>query len=336
MNKVAAIELLRGKIRLKHLAYSTEQAYCGWVSRYCDFVAGLGPALTSEQKVEAFLSSMARGGCSAVTQNQAFHALLFFYETALGRPLEKVDALRAKRPSRTRECPSRVDVSALLGELRESADCPARLLAGLLYGAGLRVCEALELRVKDVRLADSELVIRDPKHGHDRLVPIPCCLVPALRRQLEAARVVWQRDLVASPQLPVALPELLAKKYPRARFAWAWAWLFPAGGWCVHPRTGERVRWRLHEASVQRVFREAAERLAVAGRPLSVPITPHVLRHGFATHFAGDIRDLQAILGHKSLETTATYRHPELHRAGSPLEELMAGASLTGVDRVLA
>ena len=192
----------------------------------------------------------------------------------------------------------------------------------MLYGAGLRVTEALELRVKDVRLADSELIVRDPKHGHDRLVPVPCCLVAPLQRQLAVARTVWERDQASCPRLPIALPERLAVKYPRAQWALPWAWLFPAAGGCRHPRTGQLVRWRLHEAAIQRQFRDASDRLAQAGRPLSVPITPHVLRHGFGTHFVGDIRDLQAILGHKSLETTATYRHPELHRAPSPLDSL--------------
>lgn len=322
MNTQAAIELVRAKIRLKHLAYSTEQAYCGWVARYCAFLQSVHADLTSEQKVERFLTGMAQRDCSAVTQNQAFNALLFFYGVALGKPLEKVDALRAKRPARLRDCPSREEVAALLGALQDSGECPSRLIAGLLYGAGLRVTEALELRVKDVRLAASELVIRDPKHGHDRIVPLPCCLVPAIKRQLATAKVVWERDQVREPRLAIALPEQLAKKYPSAQYAWAWAWLFPAGSWCTHPRTGKIVRWRLHEAAVQRHFREASARLAQSGRPLSVPITPHVLRHGFGTHFAGDIRDLQAILGHKSLETTAIYRHPEIHRAASPLETL--------------
>lgn len=326
MNKTAAVELIRAKIRLKHMAYTTEQAYCGWVARYCDHVAGIPADWTSERKVESFLTGMAQRDCSAVTQNQAFNALLFFYNVALGRPLEKVDALRAKRPARMRDCPSREEVAALLTELQDSGDCPAKLIAGLLYGAGLRVTEALELRVKDLRLTESEIVIRDPKHGHDRVVPLPCCLVPALKRQLAVAKSTWERDQVRTPPLALALPELLAKKYPQARFAWAWAWIFPAGSWCTHPRTGEIVRWRLHEAAVQRHFREASARLAKAGRPLSVPITPHVLRHGFGTHFQGDIRDLQEILGHKSLETTATYRHPELHRAASPLENLPAAA----------
>lgn len=327
MNRDAAIALVREKIRLKHLAYSTEQAYCGWVARYIDHLRSVPADWSSERKVEHFLTALALRDCSAVTQNQAFNALLFFYGAALGKPLEKVDALRAKRPARMRDCPSRDDVAALLGALTDSGDCPTRLIAGLLYGAGLRVTEALELRTKDIRLAEGELVIRDPKHGHDRIVPLPCCLVPAIKRQLAAAKLVWERDQVRTPRLAIALPEQLAKKYPSAQYAWAWAWLLPAGSWCTHPRTGEIVRWRLHEAAVQRHFREAAARLAQAGRPLSVPITPHVLRHGFGTHFAGDIRDLQAILGHKSLETTAIYRHPEIHRAPSPLDSLVAFAA---------
>lgn len=322
MNRDSAIALVREKIRLKHLAYSTEQAYCGWVARYIDHLRSVPADWASERKVEHFLTALALRDCSAVTQNQAFNALLFFYGAALGKPLEKVDALRAKRPARMRDCPSRDDVAALLGALTDSGDCPTRLIAGLLYGAGLRVAEALELRTKDIRLAEGELVIRDPKHGHDRLVPLPGCLVPALKRQMAVAKTIWEHDQVREPRLAIALPELLAKKYPQARFSWAWAWIFPAGSWCTHPRTGEIVRWRLHEAAVQRHFREASAKLAQASRPLSVPITPHVLRHGFGTHYQGDIRDLQEILGHKSLETTATYRHPELHRAPSPLDSL--------------
>ncbi len=169
-----------------------------------------------------------------------------------------------------------------------------------------RVSEPLELRIKDVDLAGARLTIRSAKGNKDRIVPLPQCVAGELEVQLRVARAVLKSDAVA--KVPVALPTMLAAKYPKAAFQEQWAWLFPAQAPSTHPRTGERIRWRLHEVSIQRAVRAAAAKAGIAVR-----VTPHVLRHSYATHAhasGAPPRDLQEVLGHGKLETTMRYLKP--------------------------
>ncbi len=298
------------------MALSTEESYCAWLARYIRFLARepLPNDARSEQKVEAFLSSLARQSVSASTQNQAFHALVLFYRDVLGQPLAKIDALRARRPVTLRCAPGAEEVRALLSSVKDVHGYPTRLITHLLYGCGLRVTEPCNLRIKDVDLSGQRLVIREGKGGKDRVVSLPCSLYAGLRDQMEWARVVWRRDVEA--QVPLALPHLLAKKYPQARFSWKWAWVFPSHTTCVHPRTGETVRYRIHEANVQKAVREAS----------GGAIKPHELRHAYATHClnrGSNPRAIQQAMGHKSLETTMGYLHAEALSVASPLEALV-------------
>ena len=271
MKLQTAMEKIRNLCRLRHLSLSTEDSYCGWVVRFARFVTERCEAeWTPEQKMEAFLTQLARQEVAASTQNQAFCALLFLYREALGVKLGKVDSLRAKKPVHLRYAPEVHEVRALMERTKDVSSYPTRLIVRLIYGCGLRVSEPLNLRLKDVLLSESKLVIRAAKGGKDRFVAIPCSLVAELRAQVEYAKGLAERDRVAG--VPVALPGLLAGKYPHWQFSAKWAWLFPAHKPCVHPRTGEIVRWRCHEANVQRCVRDAA-------RPLGLDITPHHLRH---------------------------------------------------------
>lgn len=299
---------------MRHLAISTEQSYCAWVARFCDAqqTDRASIAITSEQRVERFLTGLAAYGVSASTQNQAFNALVLFYREIVGKPLEKVDALRAKAPMHLRRAPSADEVRALLSEVQRTADFSTNLAIRLIYGCGLRVTEPLSLRIKDV--LEDRLVIRAAKGGKDRVVALPCSLATDLHEQTESARIVWRRDSAA--RMPVALPGLLATKYPSDQFCWPWAWLFPAAHPCVHPRTGQMVRWRLHEANVQRAIRRA-------GRKLNLRILPHELRHAYATHCldrGANPRALQQAMGHASLETTMGYLHADAMNVRSPIE----------------
>lgn len=317
--KKQVLQKLVEKVRIRHFALSTEQSYVHWVERYCDFSSRLQGTLTSEARVEAFLTDLAlRQRVAASTQNQAFAALLFLYRHVLGQPLQAIDALRAKRPEYIREAPSRDEVRALFAALTDTPQCPAGLLARLLYGCGLRVCEPLELRIKDVRLAESLLVLRGAKGAKDRCVALPCSLIDPLRRQIERARAVWQWDRQHHPNIGVSLPHQLARKYPRAPYDWGWFWVFPAPDYCTHPREpGLTVRWRLHEASLQRAIAVARQRAGIACR-----ISPHVLRHGYASHSPEDPRTIQKVMGHAQLETTMGYIHRDVQSARSPLELL--------------
>ena len=289
-----------------------------WVRRFGRAKVGYPAGLTPEGLMERFLSDEARRGVAATTQNQAFNALLFVYREVLGVKLGEVHSLRAKRPARLRHAPSREDVRGILREMRDVGGYRTTLIVKLLYGCGLRVSEPLELRIKDVRLVDSLLIIRDAKGGKDRRVALPCSLVPEIKAQMEWARAMWQRDVDAG--LPVALPGRLAQKYPRSAFAWQWYWLFPAHQGCKHPRTGERVRWRMHEVNVQRCVKAAAQKAGLEGT-----VTPHHLRHAYATHAMQQgayVRDVQVAMGHAHLETTMGYLTPEVARVVSPLEAI--------------
>ena len=316
------LKLVQAKVRLRHFAFSTEQAYCHWAGRYYDFCLHLPQAWTPERKTEAFLTDLAlKQGVAARTQNQALAALLFLYGEVLGKPLGDIHALRAKRPVHERTAPSREQVRALRGAVVDRPSLPARLIVDLLYGCGLRVSEPLELRIKDVLWGEGQLVIRAAKGAKDRRVPLPECCTGPLRAQCEAARHVWEGDRKNFPQVGVSLPFQLAKKYPTAALSWQWFWVFPAAGYCAHPRTGATVRYHLLHDLVQRAVRDAAIKTGLEGL-----VTPHVLRHAYATHSREPIDALRQLMGHVSIETTAGYRHPVVAQASNPLDDLLGPA----------
>lgn len=314
MKPEIAIEKMRDVIRRKHLSLSTEENYLQWLVRFMRFVVDRCREGKPEAKMEAFLTQLARQDVSASTQNQAFCALLFFYREVLKVEVGKVDSLRAKKPVHLRYAPALEEVRKLLAAITDVGGYPTRLIVQLIYGCGLRVTEPLNLRVKDVLLSESKLVIRGAKGGKDRFVAISCALMAELAAQLDYAKAVGEQDRIN--RVPVALPGLLATKYPHWQFAPKWAWLFPARTTCCHPRSGATVRWRCHEVNIQRAVRSAA-------RPLGLDITPHHLRHAYATHCLNggqNPRAIQQAMGHSSLETTMGYLHAEAMSVRSPLE----------------
>ena len=192
MTRDEAHKLLREAVLLRHLSKNTLDCYAGWLERYLRWLkTARVEAETSERKLEGFLTMLAKQGVSASTQNQAFNALLFFYKSALGQQLSDVRALRAKRKGAVRHAPELETVRAMFAALEDLHGYPTRFAARLLYGCGLRVTEALSLRMKDVRLASSELVIRGSK-GDDRTVAMPCELAAGFRAQLAMAKAVWR------------------------------------------------------------------------------------------------------------------------------------------------
>lgn len=314
MKLESALSKLREVIQLKHLALKTEDSYVAWVVRFSRFISercrGGGP----EAKMEAFLTQLAKQGVAASTQNQAFCALLFFYRDVMKLDLGPVNALRAKTPIHLRYAPEQHEVLALLDRVEDLGGYPTRLIVRLLYGCGLRVTEPLNLRLSDVLLSESKLVIRAAKGGQDRFVSIPCSLVRDIETQVSIAKAIAESDRLN--RIPVKLPGLIATKYPHWQFSPKWAWLFPARQPCADPRTGQIVRWRCHEANVQRAVKAAA-------RPLGLDVTPHHLRHSYATHCldrGANVRAIQAAMGHKQLETTMGYLHAEALSVRSPLD----------------
>lgn len=225
MTTEQAVQTMSDVLRRKHFALSTERSYIAWLRRYCDFIKTLPSHLGSEQKLERFLTALAKKDVAASTQNQAFNAMVFFYQEVLRLELKDVRALRARRPARVRSAPSRVETLQLINAVEAEGRLAVSLVVRLLYGCGLRVTEPLHLRIKDVNVDSTQLIIRGGKGAKDRVVAIPCSALEAVREQMESARVIWKRDQIN--RVPVALPFQLAAKYPQAGFDWNWAWLFP-------------------------------------------------------------------------------------------------------------
>ena len=304
---------------MRHYSRRTEQAYVAWIRRFIVFHRKRHPRDLGEREVTAFISDLAGRAVSASTQNQALSGVLFLFEVVLGRRLAWMDGIvRAQRPIRLPVVLSREEVSLLLSHLRG----PVWLMASLMYGAGLRLLECAELRVKDINFDRGELMIRDGKGGKDRVTMLPASLKEPLRDHLTCVRLQHEGDLAAG-RGSVALPGALSLKYPTAPFEWSWQWVFPATRFYVDGSTGVRRRHHLHESVLQRAVKEAAR---MAG--ISRPATCHSLRHSFATHLleAGyDIRTIQELLGHRDVSTTMIYTHV-LNQGGrgvrSPLDQL--------------
>jgi integron integrase len=317
MNTAQSIERLRRVIRRQHKSLSTEDTYIFWLRRYMAALHKMPGALSSEKKLEQFLNDLAcQRDLSASSQNQAFNAIAFFYKEVLRQPLGDVNALRARRPVHARHAPTLAETQLLLQTIRNRGGYPTNLIAKMLYGCGLRVSEPLNLRIKDINLERHTLCIRGAKGGNDRVVALPACLIPELIQQMKCARSVWLRD--KQDQIPLMLPHRLARKYPEYQFSWGWAWLFPGHYPCRDPRTGTIVRYRMHQANVQRAVKYAR-------RKLGISVLPHELRHGYATHClerGTSPRAIQKAMGHKSLETTMGYLHAEALSVCSPLELL--------------
>jgi integron integrase len=255
-------------------------------------------------QVHEFLAHLATARNVAVaTQNQALNALVFLYGQVLHQPLGQLEEYaRPSRPARLPVVLTRTEVQRLLSAMPEKYALPARLL----YGTGLRVMEALRLRVKDVDFGAGQIVVREGKGFKDRVTMLPESLRASLGEQLERARA-WHNLDLAEGRGRVHLPFALARKYPKADREWCWQYVFPAERRSVDPQTGVERRHHMQEENLQRAVKEAARR---AG--LTKPVTPHVLRHSFATHLlegGTDIRTLQDLLGHQDVSTTQIYTH---------------------------
>ena len=308
-------------LRLRHYSRRTEKAYVHWIRRFILANGKRHPEQMGEVEVTRFLSSLAtEGAVSASTQNQALAAILFLYRDVLEKNLPWLDNLvRAKRPARLPVCLTPDEVAAVL---RYMTGTP-RLMAMLIYGAGLRLLECARLRVKDLDFANHQIVVRSGKGDKDRVTILPLALAQELQRHLVEVRVQHQEDLAAGAGW-VEMPDALARKYPNAGREWAWQWVFPATRTYFDSETGQRRRHHLHETVLQRAVREAALRAGITKR-----VSTHTLRHSFATHLleAGyDIRTLQELLGHKDLRTTMLYTH---------VLKLGPGAVRSPIDRLL-
>ncbi|MFT4257624.1 MAG: integron integrase [Pseudoxanthomonas sp.] len=298
------LDEVRRRLRVKHYSLRTEQAYLYWIRRYIHANGRRHPRQMDGKEVERFLSDLARKDRVAPsTQNQALSALLFLYREVLAVELPWMEnVVRAKRAPRLPVVLSRAETLALLRHL-SGRDA---LMAGLLYGSGLRLMECLRLRVKDVDLVRNEITVREGKGGKDRKTVLPERLRAAMQAQLDAVRVLHAHDLDAGFGA-VSLPNALARKYRHAERELAWQYVFPALRRAADPLDGRVKRHHLDENVLQRAVKAAAR---LAG--IDKPVSPHTLRHCFATHLlesGSDIRTVQELLGHKDVTTTQIYTH---------------------------
>ena len=301
---VGLLEVVRDRLRTRRYSLQTEKAYVGWIRRFIRMYRGRHPRELGGPEVEAFLTWLAvQEKVSASTQNQALSALLFLYRDVLGVQLPWMDhVIRAKR---SRRLPTVLSVAEIRAVLEVMQGRP-RLLAALLYGTGMRLNEALRLRIKDVDFERREIVVRDGKGGRDRRTMLPAEITPALQEAIAHARRLHALDL-ATGAGEVWLPYALARKYPNAGRDAGWQYVFAADGVSTDPRDGVVRRHHVGEEVVSRPLRRAAQAVGVLR-----PVSAHTLRHSFATHLleAGyDIRTVQELLGHKDVSTTQIYTH---------------------------
>jgi len=301
------VDALRRAIRLAGLAYATEQTYVHWVvrfTRFCLECLKQTPQNAGPGGMTAYLNYLAlERNVSAATQKQALNAMVF-----LTRKVFRIEDFTIETPSHGhtyRRPPvvlSRREITAVLAHLED----PWKLAAQLMYGSGLRVIECMRLRVKDIDFDQGTITVHDGKGGKHRVVPLPRALEDRLKACLAAARAKHQQNLAVGAG-EVHMPEALARKYPNASMEWCWQYLFASATLCPHPRTGQVARHHLHEASMQRQFRDAIRKTDI-----SKPASCHSMRHSFATSLiqsGTDIRTVQDLLGHADVSTTMIYLH---------------------------
>src|SRR4051812_24818732 len=310
--RLSLLDGVRQAVRLRRYSRRTEGTYIAWIKQFIRFCGMRHPRELGPGDVTRFLSSLAVDrNVSASTQNQALSALVFLYRDVLEMPVGWLAGLvRAKRAPRLPVVLTTGEVRELLAQVKGRGT--AELVIGLLYGTGMRLLEAVCLRVKDIDFERREIVVRSGKGDRDRVTMLPERLKSPLLQHLAATRRQHARD-VANGAGWVQLPGALDVKYPNAGREWGWQWVFPATRLHDDASTGQRRRHHLHETMVQRAFKEA---LRATGIPKHASC--HTLRHSFATHLlqAGyDIRTVQELLGHRDVSTTMIYTHV-LNRGG--------------------
>lgn len=311
------LDQVRAKCRFKHFSMSTEKAYLQWIKRYIYYHNKKHPKEMGVIEVEAFLTDLAvRGKVSSSTQNQAFSAILFLYKEVLEIKLEGVSAMRAKNNIRLPVVLSLNEVNKLLGMMEGTNG----LIARMLYGTGMRLMEAVRLRVQDVDFDRNEIVVRSGKGNKDRITMLPRTLVEPLGSHITKRRGLFDNDH-ALGKASVYLPYALSRKYPGAQNDWRWQYVFPSNRLSKDPRSDSVQRHHRDGKTIQRAMKTACAAAYITKRA-----TPHTLRHSFATHLLEsgyDIRTVQELLGHKDVATTMIYTHV-LNRGGrgvqSPLD----------------
>lgn len=315
------MDQVREVLRYHHYAYKTEQSYVRWILRYIRFHGKRHPRDMGRLEIEAFLSDLAiKQNVTAATQNLAFNAILFLYKQVLHIEIE--GNIRAKRANKSRRIPvvlTQQEITAVLSKVTGVSG----LIIRLMYGGGLRISEAMRLRVSDFDFDRANLTIHESKGGGDRITLFPISLHEPMRTQIEKVTTLHRKDLEAGFGR-VYLPHALDRKYPNAATELGWQYVYPARSRSEDPRSGEIKRHHIHPSAVQKQLKRIASELGIVKR-----VTPHILRHSFATHLlenGTNIRMVQNLLGHKDVKTTEIYTHvmdKRLDNIISPLDQLL-------------
>ena len=303
--KKKLLDIVREKIRFKHYSIKTEQSYVGWIKRYILFHNKRHPKEMGKVEIEQFLTYLAvEKKVSPTTQNQAFSAILFLYKEVLGIDMRdwNIQALRAKERKHIPVVLTKDEVSKVI----ENLTGIYQLIVYLMYGCGLRMNEALNIRVKDIDFGFDRVYIWDSKSLKDRTIPLPQKIKERLKVQVGIVEELHKKD-VADGYGTVYLPYALERKYPNAKFETKWQYLFPMKNVSKDPRGEVIRRHHIHEKTLGRNIKQASQKAGIHKR-----VTSHIFRHSYATHLLQngiDLRSIQELLGHKSVETTMIYTH---------------------------
>ena len=316
------LDQVRNTLRLNHYSIHTERTYIDWIKRYIAFhqMQSRHDLADGERKIESFLTHLAVDArVASATQNQAMNALVFLYKHVLSWPLDKpINAIRAPRKLNVPVVLTREEVARIIPLM----DGTSQLVVKLLYGSGLRIMEAVRLRVKDIDFAMKSITVHSGKGDKDRVTTFPASAAMLLQNHLDKVRVLHQQDL-AQGHGQVYLPHALARKYAGAATEWGWQYVFPARDLATDPLDGKIRRHHIDPSVVNKSIKVAARRAGI-----TKIISAHTFRHSFATHLlqrGTDIRTIQALLGHNDVSTTMIYTHilqQGGHGVSSPLDDL--------------
>jgi len=303
--KKKLLDIVRDKVRFKHYSLSTEKTYIHWIKHYIFYHNKKHPIEMAKPEIEAFLTHLAvEKKVSPSTQNQAFSAILFLYKEVLGIDMSSwnIQALRAQERKHIPQVLTKDEVKSVIDNLTGTY----QLIVYLMYGCGLRMSEVLNIRIKDIDFGFDKVYIWDSKSLTDRITPLPQAIKQRLKAQVEYVEGIHAKD-VADGYGSVYLPYALERKYPNAKHETKWQFLFPMKSVAKDPRSDVIRRHHVHEKTLGRNIKQAAIKAKIHKR-----VTSHIFRHSYATHLLQsgiDLRSIQELLGHKSVETTMIYTH---------------------------
>ncbi len=302
--KPKLLDEVRIELRSRHYSRRTEEAYINWIKRFILFNSKRHPKEMGAEEIKNFINNLAVNHCvSSSTQNQALQGILFLYKNILKKDVGWIKEI--KKAARVKHLPVVFSKGEVV-KIFEYLNGVPKIIVSLLYGGGLRLSEALHLRIKDIDFEYKQITVRDGKGEKDRYTILPVSIIPVLKKQLNEVYKQHKKDLAAGKGETI-LPYALKKKYPNAGKEFGWQFAFPADKFIKEKESGIIFRFHIHESTIQRAVKEAIKRAGIIK-----PGSPHTFRHSFATHLLEngyDIRTIQELLGHKSVKTTMIYTH---------------------------